>query len=157
MLPDMTEGSLEKKLYSTYLSYLPEDGFSYPLDMKEDERGSFTEILKSVDRGQVSVNISRPGITKGNHWHHTKNEKFVVVSGRALIRFRRHGSGEIFEYHVSGDKLEVVDIPTGYVHSIINEGDTDLVTLMWCNECFNPGRPDTVYESVDQGRERDVN
>lgn len=157
MLPDMTEGSLEKKLYSTYLSYLPEDGFSYPLDMKEDERGSFTEILKSVDRGQVSVNISRPGITKGNHWHHTKNEKFVVVSGKALIRFRRHGSDEIFEYHVSGDKLEVVDIPTGYVHSIINEGDTDLVTLMWCNECFNPGRPDTVYESVDQGRERDVN
>lgn len=157
MLPDMTEGSLEKKLYSTYLSYLPEDGFSYPLDMKEDERGSFTEILKSVDRGQVSVNISRPGITKGNHWHHTKNEKFVVVSGRALIRFRRHGSDEIFEYHVSGDKLEVVDIPTGYVHSIINEGDTDLVTLMWCNECFNPGRPDTAYESVDQGRERDVN
>lgn len=157
MLPDMTEGSLEKKLYSTYLSYLPEDGFSYPLDMKEDERGSFTEILKSVDRGQVSVNISRPGITKGNHWHHTKNEKFVVVSGKALIRFRRHGSDEIFEYHVSGDKLEVVDIPTGYVHSIINEGDTDLVTLMWCNECFNPGRPDTAYESVDQGRERDVN
>ncbi len=157
MLPDMTEGSLEKKLYSTYLSYLPEDGFSYSLDMKEDERGSFTEILKSVDRGQVSVNISRPGITKGNHWHHTKNEKFVVVSGKALIRFRRHGSDEIFEYHVSGDKLEVVDIPTGYVHSIINEGDTDLVTLMWCNECFNPGRPDTVYESVDQGRERDVN
>lgn len=150
MLPDMTEGSLEKKLYSTYLSYLPEDRFSYPLDMKEDERGSFTEILKSVDRGQVSVNIARPGVTKGNHWHHTKNEKFVVVSGRALIRFRRHGSNEIFEYHVSGDKLEVVDIPTGYVHSIINEGDTDLVTLMWCNECFNPGRPDTIYESIDQ-------
>lgn len=149
MLPNMTEGSFEKKLYSTYLSYLPEDQFAYPLVMKTDERGSFTEILKSMDRGQVSVNISKPGITKGNHWHHTKNEKFVVVSGNALIRFRKHGSDEIIEYHVSGDKLEVVDIPTGYTHSIINEGDTSLVTLMWCNECFNPGKPDTIYESVD--------
>lgn len=149
-LPDMTEGGFEKKLYSTYLSYLPGDQFSYPLVMKTDERGSFTEILKSADRGQVSINISKPGITKGNHWHHTKNEKFVVVSGKALIRFRKHGSDEIFEYHVSGDKLEVVDIPTGYTHSIINEGDTNLVTLMWCNECFDPGKPDTIYESVDE-------
>lgn len=153
MLPNMTEGGFEKKLYSTYLSYLPEDQFSYPLIMKEDERGSFTEILKSVDRGQVSINISRPGITKGNHWHHTKNEKFVVVSGKALIQFRKHGGDEIIEYHVSGDKLEVVDIPTGYAHSIINEGDSDLVTLMWCNECFNPGKPDTIYESVNEGKE----
>ena len=152
MVPDMTEGSFEKKLYSTYLSYLPLDCFSYPLVMHEDQRGSFTEILKSVDRGQVSINISKPGIVKGNHWHHTKNEKFVVVSGKALIRFRKHGSDEIFEYHVSGDKLEVVDIPTGYTHSIINEGDTNLVTLMWCNECFNPDRPDTIYESVDEGK-----
>lgn len=148
MIPDMTDNSFEKKLYSTYLSYLPEDRFSYPLIMHEDERGSFTEILKSVDRGQVSINISKPGITKGNHWHHTKNEKFVVVSGKGLIRFRKHGSDEIIEYHVSGDKLEVVDIPTGYTHSIVNEGDTDLVTLMWCNECFNPGKPDTIYEEV---------
>lgn len=149
MVPNMAECGFEKKLYSTYLSYLPEDQFAYPLIMKADERGSFTEILKSADRGQVSINISKPGITKGNHWHHTKNEKFVVVSGKALIRFRKHGSDEIIEYHVSGDKLEVVDIPTGYTHSIINEGDTNLVTLMWCNECFDPGKPDTIYESVD--------
>lgn len=148
MLPDMTENSFEKKLYSTYLSYLPEEEFSYPLVMHEDARGSFTEILKSTNRGQVSVNISKPGITKGNHWHHTKNEKFVVVSGKALIRFRKYGEDRVIEYHVSGDKLEVVDIPTGYTHSIINEGDTDLVTLMWCNECFDPGKPDTIYEPV---------
>lgn len=151
MVPDMTEGSFEKKLYSTYLSYLPQDKFSYPLIMHEDDRGSFTEILKSADRGQVSINISKPGITKGNHWHHTKNEKFVVVSGKGRICFRKYGSDEIIEYHVSGEKLEVVDIPTGYTHSIINEGDTDMVTLMWCNECFNPGRPDTVYEPVVRG------
>lgn len=150
MIPDMTEKGIEKKLYSTYLSYLPENEFSYPLIMHTDERGSFTEILKSADRGQVSVNIARPGIAKGNHWHHTKNEKFVVVSGRGVIRFRRHGSEEIIEYHVSGEKLEVVDIPTGYTHSIVNEGDTDMVTLMWCNECFNPGRPDTIYEEVEK-------
>ena len=112
VVPDMTEGSFEKKLYSTYLSYIPKDKFSYSLDMHIDERGSFTELLKSVDRGQVSVNISKPGVTKGNHWHNTKNEKFVVVNGKALIRFRKHGENEIIEYHVSGDKLEVVDIPT---------------------------------------------
>ena len=149
MLPDMTEGGFEKKLYSTYISYLPKDDFAYPLLMHEDERGSFTEILKSVDRGQVSVNISKPGIKKGEHWHHTKNEKFLVVSGNALIRFRRYGENEITEYHVSGEKLEVVDIPTGYTHSIINVGTTDLVTLMWCNECFNPGKTDTIYEAVE--------
>lgn len=148
MIPDMTENSFEKKLYSTYLSYLPEEEFAYPLVMHEDARGSFTEILKSTNRGQVSINISKPGITKGNHWHHTKNEKFVVVSGKALIRFRKYGEDRVIEYHVSGDKLEVVDIPTGYTHSIINEGDTDLVTLMWCNECFEPGKPDTIYEPV---------
>ncbi len=148
MIPDMTEDGFEKKLYATYLSYLPETGFSYPLVMHEDARGSFTEILRSVDRGQVSINISKPGITKGNHWHHTKNEKFVVVSGKGLIQFRKIGTDEIIEYHVSGEKLEVVDIPTGYTHNIINEGDTDMVTLMWCNECFNPEKPDTIYESV---------
>ncbi len=150
MVPDMTEDGFVKKLYATYLSYLPRDQFSYPLIMHEDDRGSFTEILRSKDRGQVSVNISKPGITKGNHWHHTKNEKFVVVSGKGLIRFRKHGEDDIIEYHVSGDKLEVVDIPTGYTHSIVNEGDTDLVTLMWCNECFNPDKPDTVYEPVEE-------
>lgn len=150
MIPNMTKGSFEKKLYSTYLSYLPENGFAYPLTMKADDRGSFTEVLKSVDRGQISVNISKPGITKGNHWHHTKNEKFLVVSGEGLIRFRKHGCDEIIEYRVSGERLEVVDIPTGYTHSIVNIGDVDLVTLMWCNECFDPGRPDTIYEAVEE-------
>ena len=149
MIPDMTENSFSKKLYSTYLSYLPKDGFSYPLKMNVDARGSFTEVVKSADRGQVSINISKPGITKGNHWHHTKNEKFLVVSGRGVIRFRKIGEEEIIEYHVSGEKLEVVDIPTGYTHSIVNEGDTDMVTLMWCNECFNPDKPDTMYVPVD--------
>lgn len=147
-VPDMTEGSFSKKLYATYLSYLPKDQFSYPLKMNVDERGSFTEILRTSDRGQFSVNISKPGITKGNHWHHTKNEKFVVVSGKALIQFRKIDSEEVIEYHVSGDKIEVVDIPTGYTHNIINEGDTDLVTFMWCNECFDPGKPDTYFEEV---------
>lgn len=151
MIPDMTDGGFTKKLYSTYLSYLPEDGFSYPLKMNVDARGSFTEILRSVDRGQVSVNISKPGVVKGNHWHHTKNEKFLVVSGKGLIRFRKIGSDEIISYHVTGERLEVVDIPTGYTHNIINEGDTDLVTLMWCNECFDPNRPDTIYEPVMRG------
>ena len=149
MIPDMTEGSFEKKLYSTYLSFLPEDGFSYPLAMHTDERGSFTELLKSADRGQVSVNISKPGITKGNHWHHSKNEKFMVVSGKGRICFRKYGEKEIIEYPVSGEKLEAVDIPTGYTHSIVNDGDADLVTIIWCNECFDPDRPDTVYEAVD--------
>lgn len=149
MIPDMTEGSFSKKLYSTYLSYLPEDAFSYPVVMHKDERGSFTELLKSEDRGQMSVNISKPGITKGNHWHHSKNEKFMVVSGRGRICFRKYGEKEIIEYPVSGEKLEVVDIPTGYTHSIINDGDADLVTLIWCNECFNPDRPDTIYEAVE--------
>lgn len=154
-VPDMTEGSFEKKLYATYLSYLPEDGFSYPLKMNVDERGSFTEILRTADRGQFSVNVSKPGITKGNHWHHSKNEKFVVVSGKALIQFRKIGvdpqTGEkypVIDYHVSGDNIEVVDIPTGYTHNIINEGETDLVTFMWCSECFDPEHPDTYAERV---------
>lgn len=151
MIADMTENSFTKKLYSTYLSYLPGDSFSYPLVMHEDARGSFTELLKSVDRGQVSVNISKPGITKGNHWHHSKNEKFIVVSGKGRICFRRYGEKEVIEYPVSGEKIEVVDIPTGYTHSIINDGDTDLVTVMWCNECFDPDRPDTIFEAVEPG------
>jgi len=139
---------LEKKLYSTYLSYLPKDQFSYPLKMNIDERGSFTEIIKTLDSGQISVNISKPGITKGNHWHHTKNEKFVVVSGKGLIQFRKIGTSEVIDYHVSGENIEVVDIPTGYTHNIINEGDTDLVTFMWANEPFNPDKPDTFFEKV---------
>ena len=137
-----------KKLYSTYLSYLPEGQFSYPLKMNTDARGSFTEFLRTPDRGQVSVNISHPGITKGQHWHHTKNEKFLVVSGRGCIRFRKIGTDKVIEYHVSGDRLEVVDIPTGYTHSITNEGDTDMVTVMWANEPFDPEHPDTYFEIV---------
>lgn len=140
--------SFAKDLYSTYLSYLPTDKFSYPLKMNIDARGSFTEIIRTVDRGQFSVNISKPGITKGNHWHNTKNEKFLVVSGKALIQFRKIGTTEIIDYHVSGDKLEVVDIPTGYTHNIINEGSTELITFMWCNECFDPNKPDTYFEKV---------
>ena len=146
-IPDMSD-PFTKKLYSTYLSYLPHDGFSYPLKINVDERGSFTEFIKTIDRGQVSVNISKPGITKGNHWHHTKNEKFLVVSGQGLIRFRRVGSEEILYYRVSGDNPEVVDIPTGYTHDITNTGETDLVTIIWCNEVYNPEEPDTYFESV---------
>lgn len=139
-----------KKLYSTYLSYLPEDRFAYPLKMNVDNRGSFTEIIRTPDRGQFSVNISKPHITKGNHWHHTKNEKFVVVSGKGVIRFRNmnESDGKVIEYFVSGDKIEVVDIPTGYTHNIENLGDTDMVTFMWCNECFDPQNPDTFFEEV---------
>jgi UDP-2-acetamido-2,6-beta-L-arabino-hexul-4-ose reductase len=137
-----------KKLYSTYLSYLPVDGFSYPLKMNVDERGSFTEFLKSPDRGQVSINISKPGITKGQHWHHTKNEKFLVVSGKGVIRFRKIDEEKVYEYFVSGDKLEVVDIPVGYTHNIENLGDTDMVTVMWVNEVFDPEHPDTYFLPV---------
>lgn len=143
-----TNDSFENKLYATYLSYLPEDGFSHPLKMNCDERGSFTEIIRTADRGQFSVNISKPGITKGNHWHNTKNEKFCVVSGKGVIRFRKIGSDEVSEYFVSGDKIEVVDIPTGYTHNIENLGDADMVTFMWANECFNPDKPDTFFEEV---------
>ena len=148
-VPNMGD-AFSKKLYATYLSYLPEAQFSYPLKMNVDARGSFTEILRTAERGQFSVNISKPHITKGQHWHHTKNEKFVVVSGRGVIRFRdmREENSPVLEYFVSGDKIEVVDIPTGYTHNIENLGDTDMVTFMWCNECFNPELPDTYYEEV---------
>lgn len=148
-VPDM--GNLfTKKLYATYLSYLPEDQFSYPLRMNIDERGSFTEIIRTPERGQFSVNISKPHITKGNHWHHTKCEKFIVVSGKGAIRFRKIGEpeAEVIEYIVSGEKIEVVDIPAGYTHNIENLGDSDMVTLMWANEKFDPERPDTFFESV---------
>lgn len=146
-VPNMSDG-FEKALYSTYLSYLPEDQFSYPLKMHTDNRGSFTEIIRTTERGQFSVNISRAGITKGNHWHHSKNEKFLVVSGKGLIQFRKIGTQEVIDYHVSGGKLEVVDIPPGYTHNIINEGDEDLVTFMWVNEPYNPDNPDTMFERV---------
>lgn len=146
-VPDMSD-EFTRKLYSTYLSYLPEDSFCYALKMNIDQRGSFTEFIKTSDRGQVSVNISRPGITKGNHWHHTKNEKFLVVSGKGVIRFRKIGSDEVIEYYVSSDKLKVIDIPPGYTHNIENLGDTDMVTIMWANECYNPDKPDTYFEEV---------
>ena len=146
-VPDLSD-ALTKKLYSTYLSYLPEDQFSYPLKMNVDERGSFTEFLKSPDRGQISINISKPGITKGQHWHHTKNEKFLVVSGKGVIRFRKIDEEKVYEYFVSGEKLEVVDIPVGYTHHIENLGETDMVTVMWVNEIFNPERPDTYFMPV---------
>jgi len=146
-VPNMSD-EFTKKLYSTYLSYLPEDQFSYDLKMNVDQRGSFTEFIKTPDRGQVSVNISKPGITKGNHWHHTKNEKFLVVSGNGIIRFRKIDSEEVLEYLVSGDKMEVVDIPTGYTHNIENLGETDMVTIMWANESFDPEKPDTYYLEV---------
>ncbi|WP_374055129.1 capsular polysaccharide biosynthesis protein CapF [Rossellomorea sp. FM04394] len=146
-VPNMTD-AFTKKLYSTYLSYLPEDQFSYDLKMNIDQRGSFTEFIKTPERGQVSVNVSKPGITKGNHWHHTKNEKFLVVSGKGVIRFRKIDTEAVIEYFVSGNKLEVIDIPTGYTHNIENLGDTDMVTIMWANELFDPEKPDTYYLEV---------
>lgn len=146
-IPNMND-EFTKKLYSTYLSYLPKDKFSYELKMNVDNRGSFTEFIRTIDRGQVSINISKPGITKGNHWHHTKNEKFLVVSGKGVIRFRKIDSDEIIEYYVNGEKLEVVDIPPGYTHNIENIGETDMVTIMWANEPFDPGKPDTHFLEV---------
>lgn len=153
-VPDFTD-PLVSKLYSTYLSYLPADKFIYDLKMNEDPRGSFTEIIRTPDRGQFSVNISRPGITKGNHWHHSKNEKFLVVKGEGLIQLRKIGTdanGEpypVVEFHVSEKKLQVVEMIPGYTHNIINLSKTeDMVTFMWANECFDPKRPDTFFEEV---------
>ena len=147
-VPDLGK-PFTKKLYSTYLSYLPEGKFSYPLEMHVDARGSFTEIIRTADRGQFSVNISKPGITKGQHWHHTKNEKFVVVSGHGLIQLRKIGTDEVISFEVSGEKIEVVEMIPGYTHNIINLSNTeDLVTFMWANEAFDPERPDTYYEEV---------
>lgn len=147
-VPALADGSFEKKLYSTYLSYLPTDEFAYDLNMHCDNRGSFTEFLRTPERGQVSVNISKPGIVKGNHWHHTKNEKFLVVKGEGIIRFRQIFSDEVIEYHVSGEKLQVVDIPCGYTHNIENVGDGEMVTVMWANEAFDPEHPDTFAMQV---------
>lgn len=148
-IPNLTEGSFEKKLYSTYLSYLDPKDFSYKLKMNVDNRGSFTELVKSLDRGQISINISKPGITKGQHWHNTKTEKFIVVAGTGIIQLRKIGTDEIVEYKVSGEEITVVDMIPGYTHNIINLSETEnLVTVMWCNECFNPERPDTFFEEV---------
>jgi len=143
-----TADPFTKKLYANYVSYLPKDKFSYDLKMNSDHRGSFTEFLKTPDRGQVSINISKPGIVKGNHWHHTKNEKFLVVSGSGVIRFRKIDETEVLEYYVSGNKLEVVDIPPGYTHNIENIGNTDMVTVMWANEKFDLNKPDTYFVEV---------
>ena len=140
---------LTKKLYATYLSYLPAGQFCYDLNMNCDQRGSFTEIIRTVDRGQVSVNISKPGITKGNHWHHTKHEKFVVVHGQALIQLRKIGTDKLVEFRVSDEKIQVVEMIPGYTHNIINLSDTeDLVTLMWANEPFDTTKPDTFFQEV---------
>jgi UDP-2-acetamido-2,6-beta-L-arabino-hexul-4-ose reductase len=146
-IPNMNDAFI-KKLYSTYLNYLPTNKFSYSLKMNTDNRGSFTEFLKTTDRGQFSVNISKPHIIKGNHWHHTKNEKFLVVRGKGVIRFRKIDSEEVIEYFVSDEKLEVVDIPVGYTHNIENLGDTDMVTIMWVNEIFDKEKPDTFFMKV---------
>lgn len=142
------DDAFTKQLYSTYLSYLPVDRFAYDLNVNEDARGSFTEFIRTPDRGQVSINVAKPGITKGNHWHHTKNEKFLVVSGEALIRFRKVGESEVHTYHVTGEMMRVLDIPTGYTHNIENIGTTDLVTVMWVNEAYDPNDPDTYFMEV---------
>jgi UDP-2-acetamido-2,6-beta-L-arabino-hexul-4-ose reductase len=153
-VPNFTD-PLVSKLYSTWLSYLPSNKLMYDLKMNCDERGSFTEIIRTTDRGQFSINISKPGITKGNHWHHSKNEKFVVVKGTALIQLRKIGKDEngcdypVIEFKVSGDKHQVVEMIPGYTHNIINLSETDeLVTFIWANECFNPDKPDTFFEEV---------
>ena len=150
LMPEIPAGSFAKKLYSTYLSYLPKEKVAFPLNMNVDARGSFTELLKTEKCGQFSVNISKPGITKGQHWHHTKWEFFIVVSGKGLIQLRKIGSDEVLNFEVSGEKLEAVHMLPGYTHNIINlSGTEDLVTLMWANECFDPGRPDTFFEVVE--------
>ena len=149
LLPDIPAGSFEKKLYSTYLSYLPREEVCFPLKMNRDQRGSFTELLKTENCGQFSVNVSRPGVTKGQHWHHSKWEFFIVVSGRALIQQRQVGGDEVLEFEVSGDNMEAVHMLPGYTHNLINLSDTeDLVTVMWANEPFDPAKPDTFFEEV---------
>lgn len=149
VIPEIPKGSFAKKLYSTYLSYLPKEKVAFPLKMNVDERGSFTEMLRSEKCGQVSVNISRPGVTKGQHWHNTKWEFFIVVSGRGLIQQRRVGSDEVIEFEVSGEDIRAVHMLPGYTHNIINLSDTEnLVTVMWANEVFDPDRPDTYFEPV---------
>ena len=150
VVPEIPDNSFAKKLYSTYLSYLPKEKAAFPLKMNVDARGSFTELLKTEKCGQVSVNISKPGITKGQHWHHTKWEFFIVVSGHGLIQQRKVGTDEVLNFEVSGDKIEAVHMLPGYTHNIINLSDSeDLVTVMWANENFNPNKPDTFFEVVE--------
>ena len=150
VMPEIAENSFAKKLYSTYLSYLPKEKVSFPLKMNVDARGSFTELIKSEKCGQVSVNISKPGITKGQHWHHTKWEFFIVVSGKGLIQLRKIGTEEVLNFEVSGEKIEAIHMLPGYTHNIINLSDTeDLVTVMWANEQFDPNHPDTFFEVVE--------
>ncbi len=146
-VPALSDAFIQK-LYSTYLSYLPEDGFSYPLQSHTDARGAFTEFLRTEGQGQISVNLSHPHIVKGGHWHQSKHEKFLVVAGTGVIRLRKVGSDKILTYDVSGDKLKVVEIPPGYTHEIENTGETDMVTLMWVNENFDPAHPDTYRMEV---------
>lgn len=149
LLPEIPEGCFEKKLYSTYLSYLPPEKIAFPMKMNVDERGSFTELLKTASCGQVSVNISKPGIIKGQHWHNSKWEFFMVVAGHGLIRERNLNTGELVEFEVSGEKIEAVHMLPGYTHNIINLSETEnLVTVMWANEPFDPGHPDTYFEEV---------
>ena len=149
LMPEIPAGSFAKKLYSTYLSYLPKEKAAFPLKMNVDARGSFTELLKTANCGQFSVNISRPGVTKGQHWHNTKWEFFIVVSGHGLIQQRKVGTEEVLNFEVSGEKIEAVHMLPGYTHNIINLSETDdLVTLMWANECFDPKKPDTFFEVV---------
>ena len=149
VMPRIPRDSFEKKLYSTYLTYLPKQKIPVQLKMNVDERGSFTELLRTSNHGQVSVNVSKPGIAKGQHWHHSKWEFFIVVSGRALIRMRQIHSDEVLEFEVSGSQLQAIHMLPGYAHSIINLSDTeDLVTVMWANEPFDPNKPDTFYEPV---------
>ncbi len=150
VMPEIPDNSFEKKLYSTYLSYLPKEKVSFPLKMNVDDRGSFTELLKTEKCGQFSVNISKPGITRGQHWHHTKWEFFIVVKGNALIQQRKIGTDEVLNFNVSGEKIEAVHMLPGYTHNIINLSDTeDLITLMWANEQFDPTHPDTFFEVVE--------
>ena len=150
-MPEIPHNSFAKKLYSTYLSYLPKEKAAFPLKMNVDDRGSFTELLRTEKCGQFSVNISKPGITKGQHWHHTKWEFFIVVSGRGLIQQRKIGTDEVLNFEVSGEKIEAVHMLPGFTHNIINLSDTeDLVTVMWANECFDPKKPDTFFEKVEQ-------
>ena len=150
VMPRIAPGSLEKKLYSMYLSYLPREKAAFDLKMNTDERGSFTELLKTMDHGQFSVNISKPGVTKGQHWHNSKWEFFIVVAGHGLIRERKLGTDEVLEFEVSGEKIRAVHMLPGYTHDIINlSGTEDLVTLMWANEVFDPQRPDTFFEPVE--------
>lgn len=151
VIPEMPANSFAKRLYSTYLSYLPKEKAIFDLKMNIDDRGSFTELVHTINCGQVSINISKPGITKGQHWHHTKWEQFIVVSGRGLIQQRKEGTDEVIEYEVSGDRIQSVIMLPGYTHNIINLSDTqDLVTVMYCNEVFDPNRPDTFFDPVDK-------